>query len=113
MSSTEKPLNALLSLNTCCLLYLLFRWWRLLRIGHSFILAARRLRSERSGDSDCCLSSIIRSVAWRRLSKQKGTGNSMGAILQAFYWDCPKAENREHQWWTSIKSKLPSITRAG
>src|SRR3989442_10280701 len=75
MSSTEKPLNALLSLNTCCLLYLLFRWWRLLRIGHSFILAARRLRSERSGDSDCCLSSIIRSVAWRRLSKQKGTGN--------------------------------------
>ena len=37
----------------------------------------------------------------------------MGAILQAFYWDCPKAENREHQWWVLIKSKLPSIAQAG
>src|SRR5882757_11263310 len=37
----------------------------------------------------------------------------MGVILQAFYWDCPKAENREHQWWVSIKSKLPSIAQAG
>jgi alpha-amylase len=37
----------------------------------------------------------------------------MGVILQAFYWDCPKAENREHQWWAFIKSKLPSIAQAG
>ena len=37
----------------------------------------------------------------------------MGVILQAFYWDCPKAENREHQWSVFIKSKLPSIARAG
>src|SRR6266481_4382270 len=37
----------------------------------------------------------------------------MGVILQAFYWDCPKAENREHQWWVSIHSKLPSIAQAG
>jgi alpha-amylase len=37
----------------------------------------------------------------------------MGVILQAFYWDCPKAENREHQWWVFIKSKLPSIAQAG
>jgi alpha-amylase len=37
----------------------------------------------------------------------------MGVMLQAFYWDCPKAENREHQWWTYIKSKLPAIAEAG
>jgi hypothetical protein len=37
----------------------------------------------------------------------------MGVILQAFYWDCPQAENREHQWWVFIKSKLPSIAQAG
>ena len=37
----------------------------------------------------------------------------MGVILQAFYWDCPKAEIREHQWWAFIKSKLPSIAQAG
>jgi hypothetical protein len=33
-------------------------------------------------------------------------------MLQAFYWDCPKLENREPQWWTFIKSKLPTIARA-
>jgi hypothetical protein len=28
----------------------------------------------------------------------------MGVMLQGLYWDCPKAENREHQWWVFIKS---------
>src|SRR5204862_847795 len=37
----------------------------------------------------------------------------MGVMLQAFYWDCPQAENREHQWWSIIKSKLPAIAQAG
>jgi len=37
----------------------------------------------------------------------------MGAMLQAFYWDCPKAENQEHQWWAFIKSKPPLIAEAG
>jgi alpha-amylase len=37
----------------------------------------------------------------------------MGVMLQAFYWDCPKAEDREHQWWAFIESKLPSIAQAG
>src|SRR6267378_4036435 len=37
----------------------------------------------------------------------------MGVMLQAFYWDCPTAENREHEWWVYIKSKLPSIAQAG
>jgi hypothetical protein len=36
----------------------------------------------------------------------------MGVMLQAFYWDCPKAENQEHEWWTFIKSKLPGIAKA-
>ena len=36
----------------------------------------------------------------------------MGVMLQAFYWDCPQAENREHQWWIFIKSKLPLIAQA-
>ena len=34
-------------------------------------------------------------------------------MLQAFYWDCPQTENREHQWWSFIKSKLPVIAQAG
>src|SRR5207244_6847990 len=32
---------------------------------------------------------------------------------QALYWDCPRAENREHAWWTLVKSKLPAIAEAG
>jgi len=40
-------------------------------------------------------------------------GRIMGVMLQAFYWDCPRVENREHQWWTFIKSKLPAIAHAG
>ena len=35
----------------------------------------------------------------------------MGVMLQAFYWDCPKAEEREHQWWAFTQSKLPSIAQ--
>jgi len=37
----------------------------------------------------------------------------MGVMLQAFYWDCPTAENREHEWWVYINSKLPAIADAG
>jgi len=37
----------------------------------------------------------------------------MGVMLQTFYWDSPKLENREHNWWTFIKSKLPAIAEAG
>jgi alpha-amylase len=35
------------------------------------------------------------------------------SLLQAFYWDCAKAENREHQRWVFIKSRLPTIAEAG
>ena len=37
----------------------------------------------------------------------------MGVMFQAFYWDCPAAENRENQWWAYIKSKLPELAHAG
>src|SRR5438046_5350303 len=35
-------------------------------------------------DSDCCFSSLIRSVTWRRLSTQKGNGNG-GCSIAAYY----------------------------
>jgi alpha-amylase len=37
----------------------------------------------------------------------------MGVILQSFYWDCPRWENCEHQWWSLVESKLADIARAG
>jgi alpha-amylase len=37
----------------------------------------------------------------------------MGVLMQAFYWDCPKLENREYNWWNFVKSKIPVLKSAG
>jgi alpha-amylase len=37
----------------------------------------------------------------------------MGVIMQAFYWDCPKLENREGLWWDRIREELPAMEAAG
>lgn len=37
----------------------------------------------------------------------------MGVIMQAFYWDCPKAEGREHQWWSYITEHIPALRTVG
>jgi len=37
----------------------------------------------------------------------------MGVMFQAFYWDCPAAEGREHRWWTHVKAQVPVLARAG
>ncbi len=37
----------------------------------------------------------------------------MGVIMQAFYWDCPRLEGREYQWWNRIKGEIPSLKSAG
>ena len=37
----------------------------------------------------------------------------MGVMLQAFYWDCPAKESREHQWWMEIKNRIPALQQAG
>jgi alpha-amylase len=37
----------------------------------------------------------------------------MGVIMQAFYWDCPRLEGKEHQWWNHIKSKVQSLSNVG
>ncbi len=37
----------------------------------------------------------------------------MGVIMQAFYWDCPRLEGTEYQWWNHVKSKVPSLSKIG
>ena len=37
----------------------------------------------------------------------------MGVIMQAFYWDCPRLENKEFKWWEYIQEKIPAIREAG
>jgi alpha-amylase len=35
----------------------------------------------------------------------------MGVLLQAFYWDCPKLENKEFEWWGFVKEKIKGTER--
>ncbi|MFZ5880462.1 MAG: alpha-amylase domain-containing protein [Chloroflexota bacterium] len=37
----------------------------------------------------------------------------MGVMLQTFYWDCPREEGREYQWWNHIRSQVPALAAAG
>ena len=37
----------------------------------------------------------------------------MGVLLQAFYWDCPKLENKEFEWWNFVKEKVKELSGAG
>ncbi|HSB01050.1 MAG TPA: hypothetical protein VLE49_10400, partial [Anaerolineales bacterium] len=37
----------------------------------------------------------------------------MGVMLQAFFWDCPRADGKEFQWWNYICEQVPSLAKAG
>ncbi|MBR8827524.1 MAG: alpha-amylase [Gomphosphaeria aponina SAG 52.96 = DSM 107014] len=37
----------------------------------------------------------------------------MGVMMQAFYWDCPKVDNKEFVWWDYIQEKIPSLAEVG
>jgi alpha-amylase len=34
-------------------------------------------------------------------------------MMQASYWDCPRLEQREHQWWDYLRGELPGLQAAG
>ena len=37
----------------------------------------------------------------------------MGVMMQAFYWDCPKHENKEFKWWDVVREQIPSLRNIG
>lgn len=37
----------------------------------------------------------------------------MGVMLQTFYWDCPRAEQREFDWWNTIRQQIPHLAEVG
>ena len=37
----------------------------------------------------------------------------MGVMLQAFYWDCPREEDKEYQWWDHVCRQVPSLAEVG
>src|SRR6266508_1181160 len=37
----------------------------------------------------------------------------MGVMLQAFFWDCPREEDKQFQWWNYVCEQVPSLARVG
>ena len=37
----------------------------------------------------------------------------MGVMMQAFYWDCPRAAGVEFAWWPHVTARLPDLRAAG
>ena len=37
----------------------------------------------------------------------------MAVMMQAFYWDAPKLEKKEGQWWTLLAEKVEDLGKAG
>ena len=37
----------------------------------------------------------------------------MAVMMQAFYWDAPKLDNKEHEWWNFVASKVEDLAKAG
>ena len=37
----------------------------------------------------------------------------MSAMMQAFYWDCPRHEARDFDWWNAIRERVPELAAAG
>jgi alpha-amylase len=37
----------------------------------------------------------------------------MGVMLQAFYWDCPREDHKEFQWWNTVREQIPSLAQVG
>jgi alpha-amylase len=37
----------------------------------------------------------------------------MAVMMQAFYWDAPKHEKKEHEWWNFLAEKVEDLGKAG
>jgi len=37
----------------------------------------------------------------------------MAVMMQAFYWDAPRAEQKEHEWWNFLAERVEELGRAG
>jgi alpha-amylase len=37
----------------------------------------------------------------------------MAAMMQAFYWDCPREEGLEFGWWNHVRDKIPTLAQIG
>src|SRR5438045_4017484 len=37
----------------------------------------------------------------------------MGVLMQAFYWDCPRLDSQEYNWWNFVRVRLAPLAQTG
>ena len=37
----------------------------------------------------------------------------MGVMLQTFFWDCPRVDHKEFQWWNTVREQVPALAKVG
>lgn len=37
----------------------------------------------------------------------------MGVMMQAFFWDCPREDDKEFRWWNHVCGRVPSLAQVG
>lgn len=37
----------------------------------------------------------------------------MSVMMQAFYWDCPREEKREREWWNHLREQIDTLAQIG
>jgi alpha-amylase len=45
--------------------------------------------------------------------ERQGGLTIVGALMQAFYWDCPGLEGRDGNWWNHVKGQIPALAQIG
>jgi alpha-amylase len=53
------------------------------------------------------------SVRRIRVEQVRGSEKKMAVVMQAFYWDAPKLEKKEHEWWNFVAEKVEELGKAG
>jgi alpha-amylase len=37
----------------------------------------------------------------------------MGVMMQTFFWDCPRVDKKEFQWWNYVREQVPALAKVG
>jgi hypothetical protein len=59
------------------------------------------------------LTLVARGTSMASLTGLLPTAPSNFKRLQAFYWDCPRSESQEGQWWNHIRNYIPALSATG
>src|SRR6202789_260863 len=49
----------------------------------------------------------------RSCGRSEWSSNYMAVMMQAFYWDAPRHDKQEHNWWNFVAEKVEDLGKAG